>query len=318
MKTKISVLLTVLCAVCTGWAYAAQPAEHTPLAHSSLMTDIASYKRTLIAVGEMGHVLYSKNNGESWEQGNVPVDNLLTAVTLLNESTAWAVGHDGVVLKTEDGGANWNLIYRTLDHTDSSFVDPLLDVTFWTEDQGISVGAFGQYFVTNDGGVSWQSQKEMIPNEDELHFNAILRTPANEIFIASEHGSLFYSADGGSNWQLITLPAEATFFSLAHNPDNQQVVIAGIAGNAFIFDIPSAEISPLAVRTEQSIYHAKFINQQLHIVGARGVWQRDNKLQIASDRTEYHAITQSEEGQYFVATASGIEKLIESKTEGQP
>ena len=312
MKITIKHLLALLCVTCSSWAYTAQPAQMTPLAFSSLMTDIASRNNTVIAVGELGHILYSKDQGENWKQANVPVDTLLTAISMLDENTAWAVGHDGIVIKTEDGGENWTLLYRTLDHSEDEFVDPLLDVTFWNSNQGIAVGAFGQYYTSNDGGRSWDIHSENLPNEDELHLNSVLRTSDGQLFIASEYGNLFYSMDDGSSWQLITLPVEATFFSLAYQPDVKKIIIVGIAGNAFSFSIETSQVEELPIRVEQSLYAAHYANQQLHLVGAKGIWQADQYLQIDNERMDFHAITFATLDKAVIATSSGV-KIASTK-----
>ncbi|MEH6579761.1 MAG: YCF48-related protein [Amphritea sp.] len=307
MKITINLIVASLWLLFSSWALAAQPAQITPLAYQSLMTDIASAEGQVIAVGEQGHILFSRGNGRSWSQGKVPVDNLLTAITMLNKNTAWAVGHDGVVIKTEDGGANWKLIYSLLENSGADFVDPLLDVIFWDNQNGMAVGAFGQYYRTSDGGASWLNLSKRLPNEDELHLNAILRTPDQELWIASEYGTVFRSSDNGQNWETITFPADGSFFTLAYKPDTRDVIVAGIAGNAFSFDLNDAEISSLALPINQSIYDAQLVNSRLHLVGANGIWQQGQSFKIDDNRISRHAITPSGDGLFSIATAQGIQ-----------
>lgn len=74
---------------------------------SSLLLDITRAGSRLVTVGEKGYILYSDDNGENWQQADVPVRVTLTAVDFPNSRHGWAVGHDGVVLHTEDGGQTW-------------------------------------------------------------------------------------------------------------------------------------------------------------------------------------------------------------------
>lgn len=83
------------------------PAMGTLIAHKSLLLDITSIGDRYVAVGARGHIIYSDDEGRTWKQGNVPTITTLTAVYFVNETTGWAVGHDAIVLKTEDGGKNW-------------------------------------------------------------------------------------------------------------------------------------------------------------------------------------------------------------------
>ena len=75
----------------------------------SLLQGIAQAGSRLVAVGQCGHVLVSRDNGESWTQSYVPVSSDLTAVYFVDAREGWAVGHDGVILHSGDGGEHWTV-----------------------------------------------------------------------------------------------------------------------------------------------------------------------------------------------------------------
>jgi photosystem II stability/assembly factor-like uncharacterized protein len=83
------------------------PAEKSTRAPSSFLMDIARVGNRLVAVGERGHILYSDLDAKEWLQAEVPVSVTLTSVDFVSDQYGWAVGHDGVVLHTEDGGQTW-------------------------------------------------------------------------------------------------------------------------------------------------------------------------------------------------------------------
>lgn len=84
------------------------PAIKSALAAKSLLLDITKSGGRLVAVGTRGHILCSDNNGQSWQQAQVPVRETLTAVSFPDSMKAgWVVGHSSVVLKTDDGGQTW-------------------------------------------------------------------------------------------------------------------------------------------------------------------------------------------------------------------
>ena len=56
----------------------------------------------LVAVGDRGHVLVSADQGATWEQILVPTRAMLTAVAFADAKNGTAVGHDGVILATND------------------------------------------------------------------------------------------------------------------------------------------------------------------------------------------------------------------------
>ncbi len=83
------------------------PALQTERAHQTLLLDVVRADRRLIAVGAHGHIVYSDDDGSTWIQGRVPVSVTLTAVYFPSGDYGWAVGHDGVILNTSDGGKTW-------------------------------------------------------------------------------------------------------------------------------------------------------------------------------------------------------------------
>ncbi|MBL0059278.1 MAG: hypothetical protein IPP35_09255 [Elusimicrobia bacterium] len=103
-----------------------------------------------VAVGEKGRILLSENRWETWRQAESPVEVTLTAVRFLDHRMGWAVGHEGVILKTEDGGGRWRLL-RSAPAAD----EPLFDVLFQNPAQGMAVGAYGLCLRTEDGGITW-------------------------------------------------------------------------------------------------------------------------------------------------------------------
>jgi photosystem II stability/assembly factor-like uncharacterized protein len=84
------------------------PAMKSSKAVESLLLDIERLDSgRLVSVGERGHILYSDDHGKSWAQSNVPVIVNVIATDFPTATTGWAVGHDGVVLKSTDAGESW-------------------------------------------------------------------------------------------------------------------------------------------------------------------------------------------------------------------
>jgi len=83
------------------------PAQVSKRASKSILTDVISINGHTVAVGERGHIIYSEDKCRTWNQAQVPVSVTLTAVTFPTVEDGWAVGHDGIVLHTRDGGKTW-------------------------------------------------------------------------------------------------------------------------------------------------------------------------------------------------------------------
>jgi len=83
-----------------------------------------------------------------WQIGNVGAANDMRGLFMVDGSLGYGVGSNGqgVVLKTENGGASWSLQL-------SSSVQPLRDVWFVDALRGWAVGSAGRIVHTARGGL---------------------------------------------------------------------------------------------------------------------------------------------------------------------
>jgi len=93
----------------SGQAAAETYAPITPLAARSLLLDIDIAGERIVTAGERGHILYSDDNGDSWQQARVATLQMLTGVHFVDEKRGWAVGHDGLILVSDDRGVSWRI-----------------------------------------------------------------------------------------------------------------------------------------------------------------------------------------------------------------
>ncbi|MCG8391641.1 MAG: YCF48-related protein [Pseudomonadales bacterium] len=85
--------------------------NEAPLVTANSYLDLASAGSRVVAVGDRGKILYSDDQGGHWKAAVAPSEVLLTAVCFADARHGWAVGHDAVVLGTDDGGETWELQY---------------------------------------------------------------------------------------------------------------------------------------------------------------------------------------------------------------
>lgn len=243
-------------------------AEVKPRALNSLMLDVVDAGDRAVAVGERGHILVSETRRDGWRQiENVPTRSNLTAVTAI-DGRVFAVGHDSVVLRSDDGGLTWarkRVVLFSRDIPDPRNGGPLLDVMFIDKDNGFAVGAYATLLRTTDGGETWNyvdvlSRGDTSPapevtdetatptesddswnfdsaaldldEETDPHLNAITRTGNGNLFIVAERGAAFRSIDGGAQWERIQLPYEGSMFGVIGGPGDR-VVCFGLRGNVY-------------------------------------------------------------------------------------
>jgi photosystem II stability/assembly factor-like uncharacterized protein len=221
-----------------------------------LLTDVAREGARIIAVGDRGYIVYSDNDGESWQRAKTPPGlALLNSVYFSDANTVWAVGHDSVILKSADRGKEWTQVY-------SSAKDqrPLMDVLFVDANHGFAVGAYGAFLETLDGGKSWTPRKAIpaAPKpkaatkavrggrnagmevdddadksaDEDKHLNAIIKLGGGKLFIAGEAGTMLLSNDTGKSWERVVSPYKGSYFG-AMLANDGGVLALGLRGNVF-------------------------------------------------------------------------------------
>ncbi|MGH8445872.1 MAG: WD40/YVTN/BNR-like repeat-containing protein, partial [Solimonas sp.] len=189
--------------------------------------DIARAGERAVAVGDRGDIVVS-DNGRDWRQVESPVDAMLTRVFFLDAKRGWAVGHDGAIVHTEDGGLHWAVQHWVPDR------GPLYDVLFLDAQKGFAVGSYAVLLRTDDGGKNWNPVEADIRNTG-LHFNAITRLADGTLFIAGERGILARSADGGTSWTMLDSPYRGSMFG-ALPMGEHGVLIYGLRGTIYAAD----------------------------------------------------------------------------------
>lgn len=195
-----------------------------------LLLDGSRVGSTVVVVGERGSIFVSADDGESWERIKSPTRATLTGVSFAPVPPprpvrrGWAVGHDAVILVTEDAGRTWTRQYQGSDLQDS-----FLDVLAWDEHHAIAVGAYGLFCATADGGRNWTRRK--IRQEDS-HLNRITRGSSGSLYLAGEAGTLLRSTDQGETWHSIRAPYEGSFYGIL--PLDRRTLLAhGLRGHVF-------------------------------------------------------------------------------------
>jgi photosystem II stability/assembly factor-like uncharacterized protein len=229
------------------------PAQRSTHAASGLINGLALAGQRVVGVGQRGHVVYSDDQGRSWQQATVPVSADLVAVSFPSERQGWAVGHDGVILHSSDAGATWT---RQLDGRDLGALllahyraqgdadwiaeaerfaaqgaeNPFLDVWFADDRNGFVIGAFNLILRTTDGGATWTPWLDRSDNPQALHLYSI-RPGGGALFIAGEQGLVLRLDAAAGRFVKLETPYKGSFFGLVGTPG--AVLAFGLRGNAF-------------------------------------------------------------------------------------
>lgn len=113
--------------------------------------DIARFGDDACMVGEFGRIRCSRDLGQTWELMASPVESSLNAVAFRNREDGVAVGLEGVIALTHDGGRHWQVLPKKTDQH-------LYDV-YWDGARWLAVGDKGVTLTAERAGQQWQEVK---------------------------------------------------------------------------------------------------------------------------------------------------------------
>lgn len=211
------------------------PARQSDRAASKLMIDVAALASgRLVAVGEHGTIVFSDDRGGSWQQARVPVSVNLTAVFFVDDESGWVVGHDGVILGTEDAGQTWVKLFDG-----DAANEQIIEVA----ERRLAVLQERSDAATDSDSIL---QVELEHAEDALAdaeagaafgparpLFSIWFEDARQGFVAGSFGQLFRTGDGGASWYYIgdrlDNPEGFHYNAITHTSSGK-LVIAGEGG----------------------------------------------------------------------------------------
>ncbi|MEW6440269.1 MAG: YCF48-related protein [bacterium] len=115
------------------------------------------------AVGEFGYIYRTTDGGQTWQQqaglyelddatGDLKGEAFLYSVVALEPETAWAVGIQGTVKQTSDGGATWEDVNLNLPPVQLYCIG-------WDGRDTLAIAGRGVCVVSTDRGRNWRSAR---------------------------------------------------------------------------------------------------------------------------------------------------------------
>jgi len=224
-----------------------------------LVNGLAQSGSRLVAAGELGHILIADGPDGPWRSAKVEPDrgSTFTRAAFIDAKTALAVGHDGVIVRSADGGETWKEVAF-----DAQRPDPLLGIAGPFDGKLFAFGAFGLFLTSADQGQTWQPATlaiegeeavaaapaaEADPNADpfanfsetptdssaDRHLNAMISVPDGSLLLVGERGLVLQSRDSGATWSKLDTGYTGSFFGALALTDNR-LLVYGMRGNAFV------------------------------------------------------------------------------------
>lgn len=182
----------------------------------------------LWVVGSFTFIWSSPDLGDTWTETSRDEDAILTTVQFFDADNGIVTGEFGVVLKTTDGGQNWENLPPLPDEfypEQTLFRDPM---------NGWVVGLGGVVLHTADGGMSWQAQQ----TGTQVSLFGI-EALGDSLYVVGGEGTMLRS--DGSTWQPVDHGKPVRLYLRAIEAlDEQHLLIGGIGGALHVFDTSGA------------------------------------------------------------------------------
>ncbi|MBD3334987.1 MAG: hypothetical protein GF355_05680, partial [Candidatus Eisenbacteria bacterium] len=148
------------------------------------------------AVCTGGKIFYTADGGEQWGTQTSGVGATLDDVDFIDDQHGWiAVDSEGLMLETDDGGANWTARYLPTDERPSG-------VSFANESTGWVCTSDATVLKTEDGGATWMEQLLEDENPDYNLSDIQFAGTTHGVIVGSKllEGRSYGTTDGGATW----------------------------------------------------------------------------------------------------------------------
>ena len=188
-----------------------------------------------------------------WFEQHDETDVILYSIDMLDAATIIAVGVDGYIIRSTDGGNNWATVdagttqtLRRVRWYSSSLVvalgnggfamkssdkgttwtmlntgvtKSLLDVHFFDENNWLVVGQSAQVLTTSDGGATWDDEGNSTNNYNEIAFHGDFGV------IVGNKGTLRVTTNGGEKWRSRSSTSDLELTSVDIADDGTAVLV---------------------------------------------------------------------------------------------
>ena len=169
-----------------------QAAKHTISRYDQYFAATALAADRLVAVGQNGKIVLSRDRGQSWSLQSAGTAQSLFGVSFSTAQEGWVIGAGGSIFHTTDGGTTWSAQKSGTEHN-------LFGIALLNAQQGWVVGAAGVMLKTEDGGRHWQDRSL----GQDVNLNALYFLDDRTGWVVGEYGAVLKTLDGGQTWEQV-------------------------------------------------------------------------------------------------------------------
>lgn len=200
---------------------------HTLPSQEQMMTAACAPDGSWWAAGAFTTIQGSADQGKTWNETSLNEDAILNNLQFIDSTKAFATGEYGLVLTTEDGGANWDYAGYLPDefYAHTSY--------FQSAQEGWVGGLNGFIYHTTDGGENWEKS----PTGINAPIFGFVPGPSG-LYALADNATVLQKA--GQSWQKISTSDQPLYLRTGLLLPDQQLLAAGGRGLLLNLEIPAA------------------------------------------------------------------------------
>jgi photosystem II stability/assembly factor-like uncharacterized protein len=201
---------------------------------------------------ELGKIFKSVDNSESWTcQTMSYTRQYINSIAFINTDRGIAVGNQGVLLKTFNGGCAWDVLNMGIGKN-------LTEVLYLTEEKIIISTNLGTVYISENAGNSWTSYVV----KSGFNIKRMYFVDESNGWAVGYHGNgiVCKTTDGGYTWSQQNIDNEAYLMDVVFT-SIQTGFISTVCGRIFVTSDGGTTWSPVSVGTENDDwYSVDYIN----------------------------------------------------------
>ena len=146
----------------------------------------------------------------------------LQDIATWDDSHGVAVGNEGVVLITSNGGHSWKTVESV---PRSEVANKLTRVRVAADGKAVATGEMGALLISKDYGATWTRLRD----EEDVAWNDAALLPNDRLVVVGEFGRILVSPDGGNTWDTPKVPVESSLMAVSFRNANEGVAV-GLEG----------------------------------------------------------------------------------------
>jgi hypothetical protein len=219
----------------------------------------------LLTSGSQGKILKITSEG-AISALPTNIGNTLQDIAVWDASHAVAVGNEGVILYSSDGGKSWQ---RAGNVPRSEVANKLNRVRVAADGLAIATGEMGALLISRDYGLSWRRLRE----EEDVAWNDVAIFDDGRLLLVGEFGRVMLGHLDSQDWQEVHTSVSASLMAVTFR-DSSNGVAVGLEG--LVLETQDGGLNWQALDTGLSdhLFDVSWLEEQQRwfVTGALGHW----------------------------------------------